>query len=104
MDTSGLPPWLVIILAIGAIVGAGGIGGVITQWRKDKAEAETGERSVAIVELEKAVPGLGEVITQLRAQNKAQADQIAEQGFELARLRTRVNALEIELAIERGRP
>lgn len=102
MDTSGLPPWLIIVLAIGAIVGAGGIGGVITQWRKDKAEAETGERSVAIVELEKAVPGLGEVITQLRAQNKAQADQLAEQGFELARLRASVTDLQRELSTLKG--
>lgn len=104
MDTGGLPPALVIAIAIAALLGAGGIGGVVTTWHKDKVDAETGERSVAIVELEKAVPGLGEVISQLRAQNKAQADQLAEQGFELARRRARVNALEAELAIERGHP
>lgn len=71
-----LPPWLVLL---GAIIGGGGIaaiGGVVTTYVKDRRTATQGDRSVAIEEVDKAIPGLGDIILQLRTQNKDQAEQI----------------------------
>lgn len=90
------------MLGLFGLAGAGGLGGVVTTWIKDRRDAEVGERSVAIVELEKAVPGLGEVIAQLRAQTVSQAGRIDEQDREIDRLRRRVTTLEHDLAMERG--
>lgn len=101
-----LPTWLVLLTVIVGAAGAAGIGGVITTYLKDRRVAATDERSVTIVEVEKAIPGLGEIIQQLRTQNTAQAVEIdrlhRENGRlsrEVSNLKNRVGELERDLGI-----
>lgn len=60
-------------------VGGGGIatiGGVVTGYIKDRRVSLQQDRSVAIDEVDRAIPGLGEIIKQLRAQIAAQSQEI----------------------------
>lgn len=90
----GLPVWLVILLAVIGGGGLAGIGGVVATIYRDKRVAGQGDRTVSITEVEKAIPGLGEIITQLRTEltrvNARNTDLVSE----VFRLEQRVAELE----------
>lgn len=52
---------------IGGLLGVAAIATVFVNWRKDKAQRKVDVKSIAITELEKAVPGLGNIIEQWQA-------------------------------------
>jgi len=107
--SENVPAWLILLVAI---IGGGGlaaIGGVVVTYLKNRTDAVVDERSVTIAEIEKAMPGLGDIITQLRAQNawqQAEMDRLKDRNHQLvgevANLERRVADLEAELANARS--
>lgn len=52
---------------IGGLAGLAAIATVYVTWRKDRQQAAVDVKSVAITEIEKAVPGLGDIIKEWQA-------------------------------------
>ena len=121
--SDNLPAWLVFLIALFGGGSIAAMGSVVVAWLRNRQIAETEERSIALTEVEKAIPGLSQVIAQLREQNMAQAGEIAQlreqnqsQAHDLSRisdrnqmlvgqvfnLENRVTELEHELAEARG--
>lgn len=127
MSSGDYPLWVVILVAV---VGGGGTTAisqfVLGAW-KDRREAALAEqaggreeRSIALTEIDRAIPGLGEIIAQQRQQLRdqegrivrleAEKERLIEQHVEQARvqderiaeLQDRVGELEHELAQAQG--
>ena len=64
LAASGGGSAVLVFSAIGGFTGIAALGGVIVNAYLGKRKAFVDDKSVAITELEKAVPGLGEIIDQ----------------------------------------
>lgn len=63
---------------IGGLAGLAALATVFVNWRKDTAQSKIDAKSVAITEIEKAVPGLGDIIKEWQAiVHQLQADLTA---------------------------
>lgn len=86
-----------LVLLFSALGGLSGVAAIATVWvqhRNNKAKVVVDYKSVAISELEKAVPGMGEIIEQWQGiVHQLQAD-LATAKSDLADCRKRVAELE----------
>ena len=72
---------VLLFSALGGLSGLAALAMVWVNWRANQRKADTDDKSVAIVELEKAVPGLGEIIKEWQAVvHQLQADLAAEKA------------------------
>lgn len=93
-----------LVLLFSALGGLSGVAAIATVWvqhRSNKAKVVVDTKSVAISELEKAVPGMGEIIEQwqgivhqLQTDNAQQRTDLAECRSALAGALARIAELE----------
>lgn len=82
--------------SLGGLAGLAALATVIVNWRSNKAKERIDVKSVAITELEKAVPGLGDIIEQWQSiVHQLQADLSAARS-DLEICRKRLSELEGE--------
>jgi hypothetical protein len=67
LAASGVGSAVLLFAALGGFTGLAALVTVYVNYKRDKQTAKTEDKSVAITELEKAVPGLGDIIEQWQA-------------------------------------
>ena len=90
---------VIILAAIGGGSGLAAIGGQFVQYRTNTGKQIVDERSVAVDEIEKVIPGMGEIIQEWRAMalqhqienENLRAEIVALRG-EIDRLRSQLRA------------
>jgi hypothetical protein len=85
---------VLLFTAAGGLSGFAALLSVLVTRRANKAKAIVEDKSVAILELEKAVPGLGEIIKVWQDALHRVQDELVQTRAELAECRMRVEELE----------
>jgi chromosome segregation ATPase len=90
---------VLLFSGLGGLSGLAALAMVWVNYRSNARKAEVDDKSVAIIELEKAVPGLGEIIKEWQSVvHQLQADLAAEK-VKTAEQQIKLEAAEQQLAI-----
>lgn len=93
---ASLSSFVVGFAGIGGLLGVAALATVVVNWRSNRAKERIDVKSVAITELEKAVPGLSDIIKEWQTiVHQLQADLAAARS-ELDTCRKRLSELEGE--------
>ena len=87
-----------VLAAVGGGTGLAAMGGQIVQYRSEKAKHVVDERSVAVDEIEKVIPGMGEIIKEWRAMVGQLQIENENLRHEIAALRGEIDRLRSQLA------
>lgn len=90
--------------ALGGFAGLAALAKVVVDWRRDLAQERVDAKSVAITELEKAVPGLSEIIEQWQIVVHQLQTDLTLTRAELATTRSDLDLCRKELNELRNRP
>lgn len=107
--TGGGSDLVLLFSALGGLSGLAALASVFVNYRSGQRKAKQDDKSVAIIELEKAVPGMGEIIEywqgivhQLQADLEANRRENASLREELTQTRIELAETRRELAALRG--
>jgi hypothetical protein len=107
--SSGGSDLVLLFSALGGLSGLAALASVFVNYRSGQRKAQQDDKSVAIIELEKAVPGMGEIIEywqgivhQLQTDLEASRREYAASRAEIAALREELAAARKEIAAMRG--
>jgi chromosome segregation ATPase len=93
---------VLLFSALGGLSGLAALATVFINWRANTRKAEQEDKSVAIVELEKAVPGLGNIIREWQAVVHQLQDDLTLAKSDLAEAKNRGIRLDEELELTRS--
>lgn len=93
---------VLLFSALGGLSGVAALATVFVNWRFNQRKAEQEDKSVAIIELEKAVPGLGNIIREWQSVVHQLQDDLLSAKSDLAEAKNRSIRLDEELELTRN--
>lgn len=99
LAASGALTFVQVLSVLGGLSGLAAVIGAIASWRYNSRKTKQEDKSVAITELEKALPGLGTIVEHWEQFGEKMREENTALQTENAALRVRIAELEARLSV-----